>query len=88
MNAPDIEKLLIDGPDPAQQDTQFAEFAWFTVELVTAIAVVALAVGALRSLAMSRVKPDHKVVWMIVILALPIVGPCLYYAAGKKVLRR
>lgn len=87
MNPPDILKVLY-GEDTAGQQAQIREITWFVMGFVVLLAIVALTASALRSILLSRVKANEKRVWVILILALPIVGPCAFYATRKILPRR
>jgi hypothetical protein len=87
VNPPDIEKLIAE-PDATRQQAQFLEFAWFVTGFVILIAILVLTTSALKSLLVSKVYKKKKLVWMIVILGLPIVGPCLFYATRKRDAKR
>jgi len=87
MNPLDIQKLLTE-PDAAQRQAQFLEMAWFVIGFVILIMIVALTISALRSLLLSKAGVNEKRVWVIVILSLPVIGPCVFYAVRSKVIRK
>lgn len=87
MNPPDIQKLLTE-PDAAQQHAQFLEMAWFVIDFAILIMIVALTISALRSLLLSRVAVNEKRVWVIIILGLPVIGPCVFYVARSRTIRK
>jgi uncharacterized membrane protein YhaH (DUF805 family) len=87
MNPPDILKVFY-GEDTADQQAQMWELAWFVMGFVILIAIVALTASALRAMLLSKAKPNEKRVWLILILAFPIIGPCAFYATRKILPRR
>lgn len=52
------------------------------IGLVVLLAIV-LAVAALAHLAAARKTNGHRVLWAIVVMALPFVGPLAYLAVGR-----
>lgn len=87
MNPQHILKVFY-GEDTADQQAQMWELAWFVMGFVILIGIVALTASALRAILLSRVKANEKRVWVILILALPIIGPCAFYATRRILPRR
>ncbi|MGD1019435.1 MAG: PLD nuclease N-terminal domain-containing protein [Verrucomicrobiia bacterium] len=87
LNPPDIEKLMAE-PDRALQHAQFMELGTFMIELVVVAGVFTLTAAALRSLLMSRMNANRKPAWAIIILALPVLGACLFYTLRRRLSRR
>jgi hypothetical protein len=49
-----------------------------------ALAVLVLDVYAIVQTSGSRAQPSVKTLWIVIILALPLLGPVLWYFAGPK----
>lgn len=86
MNAPDIENLLVE-PDPVVRQAELTEIAVFAIGFVIAASIFILTGCALNSLLMSKASAKGKVFWVIIILALPLVGACLFYDLRKRLPR-
>ena len=52
--------------------------------LIFAIVAVSLAIWAMLDVIRASMAMNHRILWMILVILFPIVGPLIYFIKGKK----
>ncbi|MEQ8336255.1 MAG: PLD nuclease N-terminal domain-containing protein [Cyclobacteriaceae bacterium] len=52
--------------------------------LIFGIVAVSLAIWAMLDVIRASMTMNHRILWMILVILFPVVGPLIYFLKGKK----
>ncbi len=52
--------------------------------LIIGILAVSLAIWALLDVIRASMDMNHRILWMVLVVLFPVVGPLIYFIKGKK----
>jgi len=52
--------------------------------LIFGIVAVSLAIWALLDVIRASMEMNHRILWMVLVILIPVIGPLIYFIKGKK----